>query len=257
MKRFKEWLRYHYVAWYHRHIPGFQVWQVRQEGGGGREWGSAGGGLAVWGFFSSCSFCVPRPPWGRSIWGCSQCRAGPAAASGWPRRWCWDGSDSGCRCGTPRPSPAPGRRPARPTAAAPGTWRGCGSGGGSCGGERTKTLSATDTLLYERVYKGKCALKQNKADVRDLTCDGWIPCGCFRLRVLLLIVHAGQRLYVTSEYNRDVLDTFGDTCALPTVTSQNALCEEGLQNDCRTSDVTWKHVHGLNLTSTVCSYVSI
>lgn len=105
--------------------------------------------------------------------------------------------------------------------------------------------------------RGKCALKQNKADVRDLTCDSWIPCSCFSLSVLLLIVHAGQRLSVTSEYTRDVLDTFGDTCALPTVTSQNVLCEEGLQNDCRTPDVTWKRVHGLNLTSTVCSYVSI
>lgn len=49
-------MRYHYVAWYHRHIPGFQVWQVRQEGGGGREWGSAGGGLAVRGFLVPVAF---------------------------------------------------------------------------------------------------------------------------------------------------------------------------------------------------------
>lgn len=107
----------------HRHIPGFQVWQVR--GGAGRCWRRPHCG------FNSCSFCVPLPLSGRSIWGCWQCQAGPAAASGWPQRWCWDGSDSGCRVGMPRPFPAPRRHPAHPTAAALETWHDSGSGGGS------------------------------------------------------------------------------------------------------------------------------
>lgn len=114
----------------HRHIPGFPG--VAGESGGGR--GRACG-------FSSCSFCVPLPPWGRSIWGCLQCQAGPAAASGSPRRWCSGGSGSGCRDGMPRPFPAPGRRPVPPTAAAPETWRGSGSEGGSWEGRAGQSIS--------------------------------------------------------------------------------------------------------------------
>ena len=176
-------------------LPG--VASETRVGEGKKEGGGAGGGLAVCDF-SSCSFCVPRPPSGRSIWGCSQCRAGPAAASGWPRRWCWDGSDSGCRCGTPRPSPAPGRRPARPTAAAPGTWRGCGSGGESCRrGERTKNPERHDLMWHLNTTE------------------------------MFFILYFKWHLSPSS-----------------------VLCEEGQQNDCRTSDVTWKRVHVLNLSLT-------
>lgn len=145
-ERFKEWLHYHYVAWYHRHIPGFQVCVASERSGKGECWRRPRCG------FSSCSFCVPLPPWGRSIWGCSQYQAGPAAASDWRQKLCWDGNDSGCRGGMPQPFPALRRHPARPTAAAQETWRGSGSGGGSWEGRGEKNVNESK-MLYERFEK--------------------------------------------------------------------------------------------------------
>lgn len=119
----QQWLHYYYVACHHRHIPG---------------WGEGAGGG-----FSSCSLCVPLPPWGRSTWGCWRCRAGPAAASGWPQRWCWDGNGSWCTGDTLQSFPAPGRRHAHPTAAALETWRGCDGGAESCRGKHIVCMQVT------------------------------------------------------------------------------------------------------------------